>query len=334
MFAVACGAPAEDQTQSSLDETQTPSPSTNEATPAPSEASEAAADPNSNAPSRALALIDRSTLESCTREHSDVEVDEQLQIAVALHDSVHELVACGGMTITIAATLIAGVANAIIAGTTSFEPRGVRYEGEGRYVAPTGLDGEGTLTVRFWQEGSDGATLIEDDLFDLNAYLKGARMASGIDSGGAFVQIAFDEPGPWVELLGWGQSPTSPVRLRGNDLVNFAPKLDDIRVSSDVLVDDAAGNTVVSYSVTSEPMPLDEVVYVGNIDYELLGISAQNTETMQTAASEVVAWDIAFGEAALTGSAAFRIEGGLFDFGLYYGHSPDHSDDIVVSCAE
>jgi hypothetical protein len=238
------------------------------------------------------------------------------------------------MTITIAATLIAGVANAVIAGTTSFEPDGVRYEGDGRYVAPTGLGGEGTLTVRFWQDGPDGAALIEDDLFDLGAYLKGARLTSGVDGSGPFVQVAFDEPGPWVELLGWGNAPTSPVRLRGNDLVNFAPKLDGILVTSDVLVDDAAGNSVVSYSVTSEPMPLDEVVYVGNIDYELLGIAAQNAETGQAASSEVIDWDIAFGEAALTGSAAFRIEGGLFDFGLYYGHSPDHSDDIVVSCAE
>jgi hypothetical protein len=25
--------------------------------------------------------------------------------------------------------------------------------------------------------------------------------------------------------------------------------------------------------------------------------------------------------------------GGRFDYGLYYGHSADHSDDIVYSCA-
>lgn len=33
-------------------------------------------------------------------------------------------------------------------------------------------------------------------------------------------------------------------------------------------------------------------------------------------------------------SASFEIAGGAFDYGLFYGHSTDHSDDIVYSCAE
>jgi hypothetical protein len=146
--------------------------------------------------------------------------------------------------------------------------------------------------------------------------------------------VAFDQPGRWVELLGWGANPTSPVRLNGNDLLDMSPLLAGIVATSDVLVADTDGASVVSYSVTSEPMPLDELVYVGNIDYQLLGISAQNQARDQAAVADDIDWDIAFGGAALTGSASFRIEGGLFDFGLYYGHRPDHSDDIVVSCAQ
>jgi len=159
-------------------------------------------------------------------------------------------------------------------------------------------------------------------------------VSSGFDGRDVWVEVAFEKAGPRVEMLGLGANPTSPLRLSGNDLVTFAPKLDGIRVSSDVLVDDAEGGSVVSYSVTSEPMPLNDLVPVGNIDYELLGIAANNTKTGQDAQGDEIDWDIAFGQAALTGSASFQIKGGAFDFGLFYGHSPDHSDDIVVNCAE
>lgn len=329
-FAAGCGgAPDETTTASSTDGS-----APDMTAPAPTTGSEPSPAVAPTSFSRSLALIDRSPLEDCASGLSTAQVDEQLQIAVALHDSIHELVACGGMTITIAATLIGGIANAIIAGTTSFAPEGMRYEGEGRYVAPTGLGGEGTLTVRFWEQGAEGAVLIEDDLFDLDSYLEGARISSGVDANGVWLGISFDRPGPWVELLGWGENPSSPVRLSGNDLLALSPDLNGILVSSDVLVDDREGSSVVSYSVQSEPQPLDEVVYVGNIDYELLGISAKNSHTEQGADAEAIDWDIAFGQAALTGSAAFRIEGGPFDYDLFYGHSPDHSDDIVVNCAE
>lgn len=279
-------------------------------------------------------LVDTSALSKCSAGLTEAELDEQLRIAVALHDSVHQLVACGGMTITVAATLVSGIAGAILDATTSFGPKGLRYDGEGRYVAATGAWSQGTLTIRLWMDGPDGPALIEDDLFALKAYLKGARVSSGLDGTTPWAEVTFSEPGPWVELLGLGANPSSPIRLRGNELLSFSPKLDGVLVSSDILVDDGALDSVITYSVSSEPVALSELLETGNIPYELLGIAAENPKTGQHAVTDDLDWDIAFGQAALTGSASFRIEGEVLDYALYYGHSPDHSDDIVASCLD
>jgi hypothetical protein len=274
-------------------------------------------------------------LDRCTTGLSDGDISRDLHIAWALHDSIHELVACGAMTSLAVQAVVTGLAEAVLSQSTSFEPKGLAYHGDGRYTSQTGSGGaQAELELSFFHAVDGELVPIQENLYDLDTYLAGATVSAGLDGLTPWALITFDGPGPWVELLGMGDNPTSPIYLEGNELLAWQPDVSGVWVESKMDVHDTLADSVIEYQAVSTRQPVGTVFTTGLLDYELVDIEATNDARGQTAIVDELAWDIGFGANSLTGSTSFEINGGLFDYTLFYGHSADHSDEIVYACAD
>ncbi len=247
------------------------------------------------------------------------DAEAHVDIVVDYDQSIHEMVACGGLNVTLVGSVTVGIVDAIIDNRPDATPPDWQFQGEGVYYTN---GGGAEMTTRFYANtdfsfAAAGDALTEN-LFLVDTYLVGARVRANIDINdplSASVELTFDAPGPYVELLGYGENPTSPLALDTSAWGRIQDSLGKLEFDSDISVDDTQSVSTVRYDVKTGRMPASSLLDGAGMGYELVMASATREDLGQ--ALVVQEWGIEFvdGDAgALNGAIEFQVEGDAFTY--------------------
>ncbi len=251
----------------------------------------------------------------------EADADAHVEIVVDYDQSIHEMVACGGLNVTLVTSVTSGIIAAFVNNRPDATPRDWDFQGDGLYYT----DGAGAqMTTRFFADAdysfaASGEPLTEN-LFLVDTYLVGARVEADIDIDdplSSSVRITFDEPGPYAELLGYGEAPTSPIELDGGAWDRIEAGLRSLEFESEVSVDDVQSVSTVRYDARTSRMPVSGLLSGVGMGFELQMADASREDLGQSLIVED--WGIAFADrnpGALDGIIEFRVEGDAF---TYYG---------------
>ncbi len=259
---------------------------------------------------------DENLLRDC---RGDANAQAHVDIAVDYDQSIHEMVACGGLNVTLVSSVTVGIVDAIIDNRSDATPTDWEFQGDGVYYTN---GGGAEMTTRFYANAdfsfaAAGDTLTEN-LFLVDSYLVGARVVANIDISDPFsssVELTFDDVGPYVELLGYGENPTSPIALDTSAWDRVKASLGSLDFDSDISVDDTQSVSTVRYDVKTGRMPASSLLSGAGMGYELQMASATREDLGQSLIVED--WGIEFVDGspgALTGTIQFRVEGDAFDY--------------------
>ena len=192
------------------------------------------------------------------------DADEHIRIVVDYDQSIHEMVACGGLNVTLVGAVTSGIVDAIINNSSDATPLEWEFQGDGMYYTNS-ADAE--MTTRFYANqdfsfAAEGEALTEN-LFLVDTYLVGARVEANIDINDPFnseVSLTFDDVGPYVELLGYGENPTSPIMLDTSAWNRIEDALGALVFDSQVSVNDEQSVSTVRYDVHTTQMPANALI--------------------------------------------------------------------------
>ncbi len=267
----------------------------------------------------------------------DADVGDATQIVGDFDLSIHEMVACGGLSVTLCSSIVYGIAEAIIDNRSDATPDGWAFEGDGVYTSNAAGAG---MTTRFYLAedyafGSAGDPLNEN-LFLSTTYLRGARVEIDFDPSDPLstsASLHFEEPGPYVELLGFGPDPQSPIPVGSNTWAQVEAQLGTLEFESVVAVDDPQNQTTVRYEVTTPRMPAAALLSGGAMPYDLERADASRGDLEQDLI--VDDWGVEFVNGnigALQGTVEFHVEGGPFRYLGALNYDDATYADIDLEC--
>jgi len=251
-------------------------------------------------------------LRECAGDLTQAEIDVNLQISVDYAQSLHEMVACGGLAVRLCQGVSSGIIDAILTSSTDATPDGWSYQGEGVYfTSAPGVE----MTTRFYAAEdftfAAAGEVVPHDVFQVESYLVDPVVTVDFSTGRT--ELAFSDVGPLVELLGLGAAPQSPVELTLAEAEGLNRKLEALEFDSTVVVDDPEGDSIIRYHTQSPRMPAKDLLLGLALDFELVEASGLRVDTEQ----ELVVddWTIQFVEGnVLEGSSRYRVLGGSFEF--------------------
>lgn len=269
-------------------------------------------------------------LRECAGDLTQAEIDDNLQITADYAQSLHEMVACGGLAVRLCQGVSSGIVDAILTSSTDATPDGWSYQGDGVYIT----QGPGVeMTTRFYAAedftfAAEGE-VVPYDLFQVESYLVDPVIS--IDFSTGRTELVFAEVGPLVELLGLGVAPQSPVELTLADTQGLNRKLEALELDSTVVVNDPQGYSSIQYLTQSPRMPAKDLLLGVAMDFALVEASGLRADTEQDLV--VDDWTIQFvGGNMLEGSSVYHVEGGSFD---YFGEARFERSsyaETTVSC--
>lgn len=275
--------------------------------------------------------IDDSALAACTSGMSQSDIDNNLQITMQFDESVHEMIVCGGLTVTLIGAVIQVGYNMAVGEATGSAPDGMVYQ-DGKYL----VDVQGVNAVKMEVEFFYGADYevgktgepIKYDLLDPNNYLVGASGEFSLSKGKG--TVTFDSTGPLVELLGFGATPESPKTLSLNDLNQLTAEFGKITMRSTIVVNEEKGTSNFGYNVKTEDLKLSEVL--GTIQYNVVSVSGSRSDTSQSLAT--TSWDVKYADGVhgLDGTITFDVTGGDFDYSVLFEYPSTPSANITYEC--
>ena len=251
-------------------------------------------------------------LADCSGDADNEQVLDTILISEEYGDSLHEMIACGNLTLLLAGRIIAGVIEAIQAGSQGATPDGWSFDGGVYTTEATGV----VMTLELFRDGQR----LEQNVFLVESFLVGASASL---QGDGSVEIEFESTGPLVELLGFGDAPESPLTVSLNDLNGVGVELGKLELATKIVVDDTQGETsVVHYELDSERQTISDILESGGIVYSLVEADATREDLEQDLT--VREWEIDFVDhGVLDGYSLFDVTGDHF---TYTGRiSFDHS---------
>jgi len=279
----------------------------------------------------------------CSGSLADSEVAGNLELVGSLDQSVHELVACGGITVRVVGVLVQGVIEMIVDNDDDITPDGLVYEGDGTYRSAASDPNQDTdMLLKFSDTSSGEAVPIPDDVFLASTYLVGARAETVLEvdednplDSTAYLEIEFDAVGPQVELLGFGPEPPNPIRIESSDLDELSLDLDDVVLATEVTVVDERRDATVNYDVETGPDQVLDIFDGSRLDYRILDVNGSNEVQGQELTLAENGWQIEFGGGnTLIGSIEFSVQGGDFDYDGTFTYDSTSYADVQLTCAE
>ena len=252
-------------------------------------------------------------LRECSGELSSAEVADNIRITDEYAQSLHEMVACGGLNVALCLGVTSGIVNAIWTGSNDATPNGWQFQGEGVYITENmGVE----MTTQFYlaedfESLGKAGDPVEHNLFLVDSYLVDPVVAIDFSTGAT--ELRFDAAGPLVELLGFGPEPDSPIPLSVDDLESLDDKLENLVFDSIVVVDDYRTASTIQYHTITDRMPAKALLGGTSMAFELVEASGMREDLDQDLV--VDEWTIEFAEGRnLNGKSVYRVLGGLFDF--------------------
>ena len=271
--------------------------------------------------------------QECRGDATDAEVTDTIAIVDAYDQSLHEMVACGGLNVLLCTSVVSGVVEAIIDQRNDATPDDWEYQGEGVYYTSGAM---ADMTTRFYLsedfEFGQSGDLVTENLFLVDSYLVNARLVvTDVLSGEG--ELRFDAPGPLVELLGYGPNPESPLSVSLNDLTSIEGKLGALEFDSNVQVEDPRDSGTIIYHLKTERMPAAALINGSAMGYEL-EMASGNRESL---GQELIVddWSIEFvngSVGALQGTIDFHVDGNHFDFAGTMVYNNSTYADPELSC--
>jgi hypothetical protein len=251
-------------------------------------------------------------LEECRGDASDAEVLDTIAIKDDYSDSLHELVACGGLNARLCSSLISGILDAVMKNEDSAMPPGWGYVGNGVYhTEGTGV----TMDTQFFLaedfEFGNKGDVITQNLFLASNYLDGYY--AYIDYQG--IVIEYDAPGPLVELMGYGTNPPNPIVLDLDDYYALNSRLKKLEFTTEIIMDDERDLSTVQYHITSPRIPANGLLDgTAQLQFDLHQADAFRTDLGQQLT--VDSWGVEYGDTfgALDGTIDFHVSGQHFDW--------------------
>ncbi len=264
-----------------------------------------------------------------------IDVGEAVQIVEDFDQSIHEMVACGGLTATLCGSIVSGIVQAIIDGASDATPPEWTYEGDGSYTSDAA--GAGMVT-RFYlgddySFGNAGDALTEN-LFEVATYLRGASVELVVDTDNPLnssAELHFEGTGPYVELLGLGPDPQSPIAVDTGTWDFIETQLGTLEFESEIEVSDPQDQTTVRYQVHTPRMSAAALLGAVPMGYELDLADASRADLGQDLIVETWGIDFVNGNVgALEGVIDFRIAGGPLEYlgALVYENSTYGSAEL------
>jgi hypothetical protein len=269
-------------------------------------------------------------LKACRGTSTDAVVANNVELALDVRESLHEMVVCGGLMFSLAGAVISVLIDAAQGNTR--DPAGFMFDGAGTYTSPQ-------MDVQFFlgEDTSFGKAgdIITFNVFRPESYLLGAKVdAKGsVDTSGKVkysVTASFSGVGPGVELLGLGTSPASPIKVDTNGLLAALGK---IQISSKIHVKDAQAHGQVDYELAVDRAPLSQVTGGVKQSVQLVSLAGSRADLKQTA--EIKSFTISFadvGNHALDGTVLANVSGGVFPFQVLYSYPTRAEPDVVLGC--
>jgi len=253
-------------------------------------------------------------LAACQSDASDAELKAAIAITDEYAESLHELIGCGQLGFILCSAVIDGVIDAIITKSDDATPDGWQWVGDGVYRtgnAETTMDATFYLAEDF--SFAKAGEPVTHDVFLVDSYLVNARLR--IDLGSGHTEIAFDEPGPLVELLGFGADPPNPLPVDLKDVLGLKRKLRQLEFQGKVVFQDERTHASIGYTLNVPRMSADKFITGAlTMKYELQDVDAKNAELGQTLTTSV--FDAAYAmHGALTGTVDFHVSGGPVAYG-------------------
>jgi hypothetical protein len=157
--------------------------------------------------------------------------------------------------------------------------------------------------------GAPGALVLADPT-DPDAFLVGASAERDGDT----TTVTYAEPGPLVALLGLGDAPPNPLVLTEEDVATITEHLGTLEVAITIDVDDAVDTTVVTYTITEDPVTLAALIVGSQLHMGADSGSAVREDLVQQLTTTV--WDVDFvnGANQLVGVIEAEVSGGPFSF--------------------
>ncbi len=271
-------------------------------------------------------------LDDCRGGATDDQVADTVVIAHEYADSLHEMVACGGLNVALCNGVIEGIINAIIEQSTDATPSGWVYQGNGTYVT---MSEGATMETRFYvaRDFSFAAAgeLVTEDVFLIDNYLVNAVVAVDFSTGRTDIQ--YESVGPLVELLGQGANPPNPLRITLGGLGEFQREFRALEFESDVVLDDVREHATVRYHVVTPRLATQALVTGEGMAYELIDADATREDLGQ--ALVVDEWTIEFvgdGGGKLDGSSRYHVDGRHFDFAGETRFESSANPETTLSC--
>jgi hypothetical protein len=255
--------------------------------------------------------------ETCFTGFSEAEISDNTQIVEDYNQSIHELIACGNITIALCQATVSFISEVATGAATGTTPQGIEFGESGVYKFTSGNNVSMSIVFVNGVTSSLGeaGTPIVHNMFDANNYLIGVNASLSATE----LKLSFNETGPLVELMGFGANPESPIiiPLTLAGLSEIEVKIDDLLVTSEISVDDPQNNSVITYEVELSEGTTFESILNGDFNYEVVDAAAERSDLEQNLVNTT--WNLNFSNegsnsGALTGDVAFEVFGGLFDF--------------------
>ena len=294
---------------------------------------------NANAPVDALVNPAHPGLEACKAGVAAATLEDDLEIAADFKESCHELVVCGGLSMTLTTTLISVFIDAA-AGNSHGGPSGFTFDGKGTWT--TGTTSAGTKMDVQLLLGADttfgkAGDVITFDVFSLDTYLTGAKVVAtaSIDTSGhaaTSLGISFTGRGKGYELLGLDPAAASPITI---DAGKIADALGRMQLKTNIHVDDKQSRSTFVYDLDSPPTTLGALSKGAPLPMQLVGVKGGRADLGQTLA--ITTWDIRYLDTSangyLDGTIGFAVQGGPLPYASTFTYPRRKAPDVSLACA-
>jgi hypothetical protein len=268
-------------------------------------------------------------LASCRGNASDEEVAETIAITTAYSESLHEMVVCGGLAVSLCAAIVEGIIEAMQEREDDATPDAWSFD-EGVYrTAGNGVQMEALFFYADDFEVGAAGEQVPYNLFLVDTYLVGAVLVLDVSSGET--EIRYDEPGPLVELLGFGANPPNPLPVTFDDIDDIQDRLAALEFESIIVFDDEREQGTIRYHLATPRQSAGALLDGSALRFVLEEADGERAVLDQTLA--VGDWNVTYTDGrALDGEVHFHVDGRHFPFAGVMSWSGTQYPDRSLSC--